>query len=165
MTRCCSVVALCNDASTSCVVFSSSAPITYRGAIAFTFFHFITHHNTDISAVYNINYAIKPTNGCRQQTPLKYSSTGRRQSLRKKGRQGDTARSAVKNRDSLESPIRWDAGEVNAVAFFSFFRVPIAVAGAVEVGRRLRLSPDIDLAQDGAVYIGGVIQTPDVVPK
>jgi hypothetical protein len=27
---------------------------------------------------------------------------------------GNTARSAVKNRDSLESPIRWEAGEVNA---------------------------------------------------
>src|SRR5262249_61180828 len=41
----------------------------------------------------------------------------------------------------------------------------VAVAGAVEVDRRLRLSPDVDLAQDGAVYIGGVIHTPDVVPK
>jgi hypothetical protein len=30
------------------------------------------------------------------------------------GRRGDTARSAVKNRDSLESPTRWDAGELNA---------------------------------------------------
>ena len=41
----------------------------------------------------------------------------------------------------------------------------VAVAGAVEVDRRLRLGPDVDLAQDGAVYIGGVIHTPDVVPK
>jgi hypothetical protein len=41
----------------------------------------------------------------------------------------------------------------------------VAVSGAVEVDRRLRLSPDVDLAQDGAVYIGGVIHTPDVAPK
>ncbi len=41
----------------------------------------------------------------------------------------------------------------------------VAIAGAVEVDRRLRLSPDVKLAQDGAVYIGGVIHTPDVVPK
>src|SRR5215813_3317516 len=41
----------------------------------------------------------------------------------------------------------------------------VAVAGAVEIDRRLRLGPDVDLAQDGAVYIGGVIHTPDVVPR
>jgi hypothetical protein len=41
----------------------------------------------------------------------------------------------------------------------------VAVAGAVEVDRRLRLGPDVDLAQNSAVYIGGVIHTPDVVPK
>ena len=41
----------------------------------------------------------------------------------------------------------------------------VAVAGAVEVDRRLRLSSVVDLAQDGAVYIGGVIHTPDAVPK
>ena len=41
----------------------------------------------------------------------------------------------------------------------------VAVAGAVEVDRRLSLGPDVDLAQDGAVYIGNVIYTPDVVPK
>src|SRR5215475_10177410 len=114
MTRSCCGVALFNDASRSSAVFSSSAPITYSGAISFTFFHFITHHNNDMSAVYNIDYAIKTTNGCRQKTPLKCRSTGRRHSHGKMGRQGDKARSAVKNRDSLESPIRRDAGEVNA---------------------------------------------------
>src|SRR5262249_10449345 len=41
----------------------------------------------------------------------------------------------------------------------------VAVAGAVEVDRRLRLSPDVDLAQDGAVYIGGVIHTPGGGPQ
>jgi hypothetical protein len=33
---------------------------------------------------------------------------------RKTGGQGGTARSAMKNRDSLESPTRWDAGKKNA---------------------------------------------------
>jgi hypothetical protein len=41
----------------------------------------------------------------------------------------------------------------------------VAVAGAVEVDRRLRLGPDVDLAQDGVVSISGVIHTPDVVPN
>src|SRR5215510_9031584 len=41
----------------------------------------------------------------------------------------------------------------------------VAIAAAVKVDRRLRLSPDVDLAQDRAVYIGVVIHTPDVVPK
>src|SRR6266545_8070175 len=114
MTRSCCGVALFNDASTSCAVFSSSSPITYSGAISFTLFHFITHHNNDMSAVYSISYAIKPTNGCRQKTTLKCRSTGRRQSRGKTGRQGGTMRSVVKTRDSLESHIRRDTGEVNA---------------------------------------------------
>lgn len=39
----------------------------------------------------------------------------------------------------------------------------VAVAGAVEVEQRGRLGPSVDLAQDGAVYVSGVIHTPDVI--